>query len=114
MRYGKPKYICSDNGSEFRAGLLQEWLRTVNVEPIYIYSGNLQENGYNERFNGTLRHEVQDPEIFYSLNEAQALIAQWVHQYNHIRPHQSLDYRPPVPETIVPSLSQHLVHTQGA
>ena len=60
------------------------------------------------------RHEVLDTEVFYSLNEAQAGITQWVHQYNHIRPHQSLDQRPPVPETIVPALSQNLVHTQGA
>ena len=114
IRYGKPKYIRSDNGSEFKAGVLQAWLRTVHVKPIYIYPGSPWENGYNERFNGTLRHEVLDPEVFYSLDEAQSVIAQWVHQYNHIRPHQSLDNRPPVPETIVLTLSQHLVHTQGA
>ena len=101
-------------GSEFKARLLQEWLRTIEVEPIYIYPGSPWENGYNERFNGTLRHEVLDPEVFYSLDEAQSVIAQWVHQYNHTRPHQSLNNRPPVPETIVPSLSHNLVHTQGA
>ena len=98
IRYGKPEYIRSDNGSEFKARLLQAWLRTVHVKPIYIYPGSPWENGYNERFNGTLRHEVLDPEVFYSLDEAQAVIAQWIHQYNHIRPHQSLDHRPPVPE----------------
>ena len=103
IRYGKPKYIRSDNGSEFKAGVLQAWLRTVHVKPIYIYPGSPWENGYNERFNGTLRHEVLDPEVFYSLDEAQAVIAQWIHQYNHIRPHQSLDHRPPVPETIAPN-----------
>ena len=86
----------------------------VNVEPIYIYPGSPWENGYNERFNGTLRHEVMDTEAFYSLAEAQCVITQWIHQYNHIRPHQSLDHWPPVPETIVPGLSQTLVHTQGA
>ena len=58
--------------------------------------------------------EVLDTEAFYSLTEAQSVIEQWVHQYNHIRPHQSLDYRPPVPETVVPTLSQTLVHNQGA
>ena len=114
IRHGKPKYIRSDNGSEFKAGVLQAWLRTVNVEPIYIYPGSPWENGYNERFNGTLRHEVLGPEAFYSLDEARCVITQWIHQYNHIRPHQSLDHRPPVPETIVPTLSQTLVHAQGA
>ena len=114
IRYGKPEYIRSDNGSEFKAGVLQQWLRTVDVEPIYSYPGSPWENGYNERFNGTLRHEVLNPEVFYSLDEAQAVIAQWIHQYNHIRPHQSLDHRPPVPETIASTLSQHLVHTRGA
>ena len=114
MGYGKPKYIRSDNGSEFKAGVLQEWLRTVHVEPFYIYPGSPWENGYNERFNGTLRHEVLDTEVFYSLNEAQSVITQWVHQYNHIRPHQSLHHRPPVPDTIEPTLSQTLVRTLGA
>ena len=76
-------------GSEFKAGVLQEWLCTVNVESIYIYPDSLWEFGYDERFNGTLRHEVLD---------------------NYIRPHQSLGQRPPVPETISPTLSLDLVH----
>ena len=114
VRYGKPKYLRSDNGSEFKAGVLQEWLQTINIEPIYICPGSPWENGYNERFNGTLRHEVLNLEAFYSWVEAQAVIAQWVHQYNHTRPHQSLNNRPPVPETIVPGLSHNLVHTQRA
>ncbi len=75
VRYGKPEYIRSDNGSEFKAGVLQAWLRTVEVEPIYIYPGSPWENGYNERFNGTLRHEVLDTEAFYSLAEAQSVLA---------------------------------------
>ena len=99
---------------ECRAGVLQAWLRTVQVKPIYIYPGSPWENGYNERFNGTLRHEVLNPKVFYSLAEAQSVMPQWIHQYHHIRPNQSLDNRPPVPETIAPALSQHLVHTQGA
>ena len=113
VRYGKPKYLRIDNGSEFKAGLLQEWLRTINVEPIYIYPGSPWENGYNERFNGPLRHEVLNPEAFYSWDEAKSIITQWVNQYNHIKPHQSLNHRPPVPETSVPGLSHNLVHTQG-
>ena len=60
IRYGKPKYLRSDNGSEFKAGVLQEWLRTVHVESIYIYTGSPWENGYNERFNGTLRPKWLD------------------------------------------------------
>ena len=76
IHYGKPEYIRSDNGSEFKAGVLQQWLRTVHVKPIYIYPGSPWENGYNERFNGTLRHEVLDTEVFYSLAEAQSVITQ--------------------------------------
>ena len=72
-----------------------------------IHPGSPWKNGYNERFNGTLRHEVLDPEAFYSLAEAQTVIEQWVHQYNHTRPHQSLDNRAPVLETIAPVLSQN-------
>ena len=101
-------------GSEFKARLLQDWLRTVEVEPIYIYPGSPRENGCHERFNITLRHEVLNPKVFYSLAEAQCVMAQWVHQYPHIRPHPSLNHRPPVPETITSTLSQHLVHTRGA
>ena len=82
-------------------GTLEDLLRTVEVEPIYIHPGSPRENGYNERFNGTLRHEVLNAEVFYSLAEAQSVITQWVHPYNHIRPHPSLNHRPPVPETIV-------------
>jgi len=69
IRYGKPNYLRSDNGSEFKAHPLQKWLRTVGVEPIYIYPGSPWENGYNERFNGTLRNEVLNTEAFYSLQK---------------------------------------------
>ena len=65
-----------------------------------IYPGKPLENGCNERFNGTLRHEGLDPKVFYALDEAQSVMAQWIHQYTPIRPHPSLDHRPPVPETI--------------
>ena len=76
IRYGKPEYIRCDNGSEFKARLLQDWLRTIQVKPIYIHPGSPWENGCNERFNGTLRHEGLDPKVFYALDEAQAVIAQ--------------------------------------
>jgi len=114
IQHGKPIYIRSDNGSEFKANLLQQWLKAVDVEPLYIYPGSPWENGFNERFNGTLRNEVLNAEVFYSLKEAQSVIKQWVQQYNHIRPHQSLNYRTPVLETTTPALSQEVVHTKGA
>lgn len=114
IQYGKPDYVRSDNGSEFKAQGLQQWLKSVGVEPIYIYPGSPWENGYNERFNGTLRDEVLNTEAFYSLQEARCVIHQWVQQYNYVRPHQSLNFHPPIPETTRPALSQTLVHTHGA
>ena len=66
-----------------------------------IYPGSPWENGYNERFNGTLRREVLNAEWFNTTKQAQIVIDQWLRQYNHIRPHQALNMRPPVPETLV-------------
>lgn len=100
LKHGKPEYIRSDNGSEFIAAALQLWLRKVGIKPIQIYPGSPWENGYNERFNGTLRHEVLNAEWFSSVREAQTVINMWLNEYNHIRPHQSLNMRPPVPETL--------------
>ena len=68
--------------------------------PIRIYPGSPWENGYNERFNGTLRREVLNAEWFTSIRQAQTVIEIWLKQYNHIRPHQALNMRPPVPETL--------------
>ena len=100
LKHGKPEYIRSDNGSEFIATALQIWLRKVGIKPIQIYPGSPWENGYNERFNGTLRHEVLNAEWFTSVEQVQIVINMWLKQYNHIRPHQSLNMRPPVPETL--------------
>ena len=86
----------------------------MGVEPIYIYPGSPWENGFNERFNGTLRNEVLNTEAFHSLQEAPCVIHQWVQQYNHVRPHQSLNDRPPIPKTTLPALSLNVVHTKGA
>ena len=69
--------------------------------PIRIYPGSPWENGYNERFNGTLRHEVLNAEWFTTTKQAQIVINQWLRQYNHTRPHQALNMRPPVPETLI-------------
>ena len=100
LKYGKPHYIRSDNGSEFIARDLQAWLKKVGIKPIQIYPGSPWENGYNERFNGTLRREVLNAEWFSTIKQAQIVINTWLKQYNHIRPHQSLNMRPPVPETL--------------
>jgi putative transposase len=100
LKHGKPEYIRSDNGPEFIATPLQEWLRRVGIKPIQIYPGSPWENGYNERFNGTLRKEVLNAEWFATTEQAQIVINQWLRQYNHIRPHQALNMRAPVPETI--------------
>ena len=101
LRHGKPEYIRSDNGSEFIATSLQDWLRKVGIKPIQIYPGSPWENGYNERFNGTLRHEVLNAEWFHTTKQAQIVINTWLKQYNRVRPHQALNMRPPVPETLL-------------
>ncbi len=98
---GRPEYIRSDNGPEFVAAPLQEWLTKVGIKPIHIYPGSPWENGYNERFNGTLRREVLNAEWFTSINQARTVINQWLRQYNHVRPHQALNMRAPVPEALV-------------
>ncbi len=88
-------------GPEFVAAPFKEWLKRIGVEPINIFPGSPWENGYNERFNGTLRHEVLNREWFSSVQQAQIVINQWLRQYNHIRPHHALGMRAPVPETLL-------------
>jgi len=100
VMHGVPDYIRSDNGSEFTARLVREWLKRLKVKTLFIEPGSPWENGYNESFNGKLRDELLNGEIFYTLKEAQILIEQWRQEYNAVRPHSSLDYKPPVPETI--------------
>ena len=100
LKHGKPEHIRSDNGPEFVAEPLQAWLSRVGIQPIRIYPGSPWENGYNERFNGTLRQEVLNAEWFATTRQAQSVIDQWLRQYNQIRPHQALNMRAPVPETI--------------
>jgi len=98
---GMPDFIRSDNGSEFTAQSLQDWLQSLKVKTAYIEPGSPWENGYNESFNGKLRDECLNGERFYTLKEAQTIISQWRNHYNHHRPHSSLGYKPPAPvETI--------------
>jgi transposase InsO family protein len=100
VRHGPPDHIRSDNGSEFTAKAVRQWLKRIGVKTLYIEPGNPWENGYNESFNGKLRDELLNGEIFYTLKEAKVLIEQWRHHYNTIRPHSALGYRPPAPQTI--------------
>lgn len=103
LKHGKPEFMRSDNGKEFTAEALQTWLTKAGIKPIQITPGSPWENGYNERFNGTLRREVLNAEWFSSIRQAKTVIGVWLKQYNHIRPHQALNMRPPVPETLQPS-----------
>jgi transposase InsO family protein len=100
--YGLPTHVRSDNGSEFTAQPVRDWLRDLGVKTLFIEPGSPWENGYNESFNGTLGEEVLKREIFFTVREAKVLIEQWRREYNTIRPHSSLGYRPPAPETIRP------------
>ena len=99
---GAPYYLRFDNGSEFTAQKVREWLRQLNVKTVYIEPGSPWENGYIESFNGKLRDELLDGEIFYTLKEAQVLIERWRRHYNTVRPHSSLGYRPPAPAALRP------------
>ena len=113
LKHGTPEYIRSDNGPEFIAVPLQDWLLKVGIKPLHIYpgspsqrcsaspAGSAWENGYNERFNGTLRNEVLNAEWFHSVKQAQTAINIWLRQYNQIRPHHALNMRPPAPETLL-------------
>ena len=101
--HGPPDHIRSDNGPEFTAKAVRKWLRRIEVKTLFITPGSPWENGYNESFNGKLRDELLNMEIFYTLQEAQVLIERWRHHYNTVRPHSSLGYRPPAPETILPA-----------
>ncbi len=97
---GVPQHLRSDNGSEFTATAVREWLMKVGTRTLYIEPGSPWENGYVESFNGKLRDELLNGEIFYSVKEAQVVIESWRRHYNTVRPHSSLSYRPPAPETL--------------
>jgi len=99
---GIPKYIRSDNGTEFTATQVRAWLAELGVKPLFIEPGSPWENGYIESFNGKLRDELLNGEIFDTLAEAQVLVGRWRRHYNTVRPHSSLGYRPPAPEARQP------------
>ncbi len=101
IRRGIPDHIRSDNGSEFTAKVVRIWLDTLDIRPLYIEPGSPWENGYVESFHGKLRDELLNRELFDTLHEIKVLLEQWRREYNTIRPHSSLGYRPPAPEVLV-------------
>jgi putative transposase len=99
---GVPGHIRSDNGPEFTAKAVRQWLGKLGVTTLYIEPGSPWENGYVESFNGKLRDELLDSELFDTLLEARVLVERWRQDYNRVRPHSSLGYRPPAPEAVLP------------
>ena len=101
VKYEPPEHIRSDNGPEFTAKAVRNWLGRIGVKTLFIEPGSPWENGYNESFNGKLRDEVLNRKILYTLKEAQVIIERWPQEYNIYRPHSSLGYRPPAPEAVL-------------
>ena len=117
---GIPEHIRSDNGPEFTARAVRRWLERLGVRTLFIEPGSPWENGYTESFNGKLRDELLDREIFTTLLEAKVLIENWRREYNTIRPHSSLRYKPPAPETVmlnngyfIGEFTPEVVHVKG-
>ena len=98
---GIPEHIRSDNGPEFTARGVRKWLAQLGVKTLFIKPGSPWENGYIESFNGKLRNELLNQEIFTTLEKAKVLTLQWRREYSVVRPHSSLRYRPPAPEAIL-------------
>jgi len=107
---GPPAFIRSDNGAEFVAKNVRDWITAVGAKTAYIEPGSPWENGYCESFNARFRDELLNGEIFYTLKEAQIVIEKWRHHYNTKRPHSSLGYRPPAPEAIIPIDQRPTMH----
>lgn len=96
IKHGVPEHVRSDNGPEFVAKILMKWFKQLEVKPLFIESGSPWENGYCESFNGKMRFQLLDGEIFTSLLEAKVVIENWRRHYNEFRPHSSLGGRPPL------------------
>jgi transposase InsO family protein len=110
---GTPDFIRSDNGPEFTADVIRGWLDRLGVRTLFIEPGSPWENGYIESFNGRLRDELLNGEVFDTLLEAQVIIERWRREYNTKRPHSSLGYRPPTPEAILPAQGNRLDLSYG-
>ena len=102
---GIPEHIRSDNAPEFTARAVRKWLNRLGVKTLFIEPGSPWENGYIESFNGKMRDELLNREIFTTLEEAKVLIEQWRREYNHVRPHSALGYRPPAPEAMMTAVT---------
>jgi len=102
---GVPEHIRSDNGPEFVAKAVQEWIGAVGAKTAYIAPGSPWENGFIESFNARLRDELLDGEIFYTLAEAKIIVESWRRHFNTVRPHGSLGYKPPAPEVFIPAMT---------
>ena len=98
---GVPAHSRSDNGPEFVAKAVRDWVSAVGAKTAYIEPGSPWENGYCESFNSKLRDELLKGEIFYTLKEAKMVIESWRRHYNTARPHSSLGYKPPAPEAVL-------------
>jgi putative transposase len=110
VRHGPPEHVRSDNGPEFAAKAVRTWLGRLGTRALFIEPGSPWENGYCESFNGKLRDELLDREIFYTLEAARLLVEAWRHHYNTARPHSALGYRPPAPEAVAwPTSALHLL-----
>jgi transposase InsO family protein len=111
IRRGTPDYIRSDNGPEFTAKAVRKWLGDLGITTLFIEPGSPWENGYVESFNGKLRDELLNREIFDTLLEVRVLLERWRKEYNCYRPHSSLGYRPTAPEAFMAEkLSLHVIH----
>lgn len=108
--HGVPAHIRSDNGPEFIAAAVRQWIKAVGAEATSTEPGSPWENGYCESFNARFRDELLNGEIFYTLKEAQIVIEQWRIHYNTRRPHSSLGYRPPAPESMTLLPTQPVMH----
>ena len=111
--YGVPDNIRSSNGPEYTAKAVRRWLGCLGIHTAFIEPGSPWENGYNESFNGKLRGELVNREIFYSLKEAKVLVRNWRQEYNRVRPHSSLECRPPAPEAVQPLMIKPIWYAAG-
>ena len=99
LSHGIPEHIRSDNRPEMASKRVRNWLQLIGVQTLFIEPGSPWENGYNESFNGKLRDELLNGEVFYSFKEATIIIEGWRIHYNTQRPHSALGYRPTAPVT---------------
>ena len=107
---GVPGYIRSDNGPKLIAEAVRGWIKAVGAKTAYIEPGSPWENEYCESFNGRMRDELLNGEIFYSLHEAQIIVERWRNHYNTKQPHSALGCRPPAPEAIIPMDQRPIMH----